>query len=166
MNSGFLPHDTDKSQAVALLLLRLSLAYFLAVWAISKFLATEQYQALVSYFHGFSIGANAALAMGAGSCILAACVALGFARRIIYPLAFLAHLGTVLAIRDELIHPLLIDEDGFPVNRGSVNAVPILAAFLLLWLMTKRDTLSLDRLLSRKSVGQLNATEQRSNVPS
>jgi putative oxidoreductase len=141
--------ESTWQEPLGLLVLRLGTAYFYMVWAVSKFLATDQYQKLWGYFHGIDIGAGLALAMGSGQLVLVVCIALGVARWIAYPVGFLTHLVTVIVIIDGLIDPFLV-VNGFPRNRGNAVAVPVLAAFAALWLLRRHDRWSLDEWLKRR----------------
>lgn len=141
--------NPDSRDAVALLILRLGLAWFLFVWAVNKILEPEQYMRIWGYFHGIDIGATMPYVMGAAQIVICVLAALGLWRTLSYGLLFLIHLVTVIVIFPSLIAPFMI-EDGFPVNRNNSIALATLAAFASLWMLRHRDHYSLDAWLQRR----------------
>ena len=141
--------NPDSRDAVALLILRLGLAWFLFVWAVNKVLEPEQYMRIWGSFHGIDIGATMPYVMGAAQIIICVMAALGLWRTLSYGLLFLMHLVTVIVIFPSLIAPFVI-EDGFPVNRNNSIALATLAAFAALWMLRHRDHYSLDAWLQRR----------------
>ncbi|WP_288904941.1 DoxX family membrane protein [uncultured Sneathiella sp.] len=141
--------NPDSCDAVALLILRLGLAWFLFVWAVNKVSEPEQYMRIWGYFHGIDIGATMPYVMGAAQIIICVMAALGLWRTLSYGLLFLMHLVTVIVIFPSLIAPFVI-EDGFPVNRNNSIALATLAAFAALWMLRHRDHYSLDAWLQRR----------------
>lgn len=129
--------------ALALLLLRLGLGYFLLVWSVNKFLAPKQTVAIWGYFYDIDISAWLPQLFGAGEAIVAVAIIAGLARRFSYGAGLLIHGVTVVVIFERLAAPFVI-EDGFPVNRNLSVAVPVLMAFAAIYLMRARDTWSLD----------------------
>lgn len=135
--------DEGRAEALALLLLRLGLGYFLLVWGVNKFLAPAQTVAIWGYFYDISIDAQLPLLLGAGEVAVALAIMLGLWRRLSYAAGFLIHGVTVVVISSELLAPFTI-ENGYPVNRNNAVAVTVLAAFAALYLLRGRDRLSLD----------------------
>jgi len=135
-------------EALALLVLRLGLAWFLLVWAIDKILAPQQYVKLWAYFHGIDIGATMPYLMGGAQIVISVAMMLGLWRVVSYALGFAMHAVTVAVIFPDLIAPFVI-KNGFPVNRNQAIAVAALAGFAALWLLRHRDHWALDRLLTR-----------------
>lgn len=135
--------DEGRAEALALLLLRLGLGYFLLVWGVNKFLAPAQTVAIWGYFYDISIDAQLPLLLGAGEVAVALAIMFGLWRRLSYAAGFLIHGVTVVVISSELLAPFTI-ENGYPVNRNNVVAVTVLAAFAALYLLRGRDRLSLD----------------------
>lgn len=136
-------------EPLALLILRLGLAWFLFVWAVNKILAPVQYQKIWAYFHGLEIGPSLPLAMGALQIAVCAAMALGLWRAVTYGLGFAMHAVTVAVILPGLLAPFAI-ENGFPVNRNQAIAVAALAGFAALWLLRRRDRWTLDVWLARR----------------
>jgi len=134
---------TPPPTALACLLLRAGLGYFLLVWGLNKFLAAEQSVRLYRYFYGVEIGETVPFFLGAGETAVAFMVLLGLWRPVAYGLGLLIHGTTVAVILPRLADPFLI-VDGFPQNRPYAAAVPALAAFAVLFLLRHHDRWSLD----------------------
>lgn len=139
----------DKRDALALLILRLGLSWFLFVWAVNKIIEPGQYVRIWGYFHGIDIGANLPYFMGSAQILICVLAAFGLWRFWSYGLLFLMHLVTVIVIFQSLIAPFVI-EDNFPVNRNSSIALAALAGFAALWLLRHRDHWSLDEWLAER----------------
>ena len=148
-NSILAPNGFDKRDALALLLLRLGLTWFLFVWAVNKILEPGQYIRLWGYFHGVDIGGSLPYLMGGAQIAICIAAALGLWRPVSYGLLFAMHLVTVFVILPKLVAPFVI-ENNFPVNRNSAVALAALAGFAALWLMRHRDHWSLDAWLTRR----------------
>jgi uncharacterized membrane protein YphA (DoxX/SURF4 family) len=144
----------ERMEGAGLLLLRLTLAWFLFVWAVNKILSPGQYQRIWSYFHGIDIGATAPYVMGGVQLIVCLAIALGLWRRVSYGLGFLMHLITVVVILPSLVAPFVINENGYPVNRNDSIALAALGGFAALWLLRHRDHFALDVWLKRRSAGE------------
>ncbi len=141
-------HSGDWRMALALLLLRLGLGYFLLVWGVNKFLAPKQTVAIWGYFYDIDISAWLPLLFGAGETLVAVAIIAGLARRLSYGAGLLIHCVTIVVISEKLLTPFVI-EDGFPVNRNLSVAVPALMGFAAIYLMRARDTWSLDHWMAR-----------------
>lgn len=128
---------------LALLLLRLSLGYFLIVWGINKFLAPGQTVAIWGYFYDIEIDKLLPILMGAGETAVALAIILGLWRQFSYAIGFLIHGTTVVIIMERLIMPFVIN-DGFPVNRNYAVALPVLLGFAVIFLLREQDRWSLD----------------------
>ncbi len=134
--------------ALAVLILRLGLSWFLFVWAVNKIVAPGQYVKIWGYFHGIDIGANMPYFMGGAQMLICLAAALGLWRILSYGLLFAMHMVTVVVIFPSLINPFLIEND-FPVNRNSAIALAALGGLAALWLLRHRDHWSLDALFQR-----------------
>lgn len=141
--------NTSRTEALGLLILRLGLAWFLFVWAVSKILAPAQYEQLWGYFHGIAIGATMPYVMGGLQIVVCLAMALGLLRTFTYGLALAMHSVTVAVIFPSLIAPFVID-DGLPTNRGQAIAVAAWAGFAALWLLRRHDRWSLDDWLAQR----------------
>ncbi len=141
--------DYSRRDALAMLILRLGLSWFLFVWAVNKILVPDQYARIWGYFHGIDIGATMPYFMGSAQILICVMAALGLWRVVTYALLFLMHLVTVIVIFPSLIAPFVV-EDGFPTNRNSSIALAALAGFAALWLLRTHDHWSLDAWLKRR----------------
>lgn len=139
----------QRMEALALLLLRLGLAWFLFVWAVNKLLAPVQYQKIWGYFHGIEIGATLPYVMGSLQIVVCLAIAAGLWRKFSYGLGFLMHAVTIAVILPSLFAPFVV-ENGFPTNRNQSIAVAALAGFAALWLLRHRDHWSLDAWLAAR----------------
>ena len=135
--------DLRQREALALLILRVGLAWFLFVWAVNKILVPGQYVKIWGYFHGIEIGSQMPYFMGAAQIVICVAMAIGLWRVVTYALAFLMHGVTVAIILPTLIAPFVVVND-FPVNRNSSIALAAFAGFAALWLLRHRDHWSLD----------------------
>ncbi|NQV59696.1 MAG: hypothetical protein HQ502_08505 [Alphaproteobacteria bacterium] len=139
----------DTRDALALLLLRLGLAWFLFVWAVNKIIEPGQYVRIWGYFHGIDIGANMPYFMGGAQIFICVAVALGLWRNVSYGLLFAMHLVTVIVILPSLAAPFVI-ENNYPVNRNNAIALAALGGFAAIWLLRHHDHWSLDAWLARR----------------
>ncbi len=141
--------NPETREALALLILRTGLAWFLFVWAVNKIIEPGQYVRIWGYFHGVEIGQTMPYVMGGAQIAICLLAVLGLWRVVSYGLLFLMHLVTVIVIFPSLVSPFVI-EDGFPVNRNNAIAVAALAGFAALWLLRHRDHWSLDVWMQRR----------------
>lgn len=135
--------DQHKREALALLILRLGLAWFLLVWGITKFLAPVHFGKLYAYFHGLDLDRLVVFAMGAAQIAIAVAMILGLWRVVTYALGWLIHSVTIAVISGNLIAPFLI-RDGFPANRNQTVALAAWCGFAAFYLLRDRDLWSLD----------------------
>jgi len=141
--------DQAKREALALLILRVGLAWFLLVWGITKLLAPAHYGKLYAYFHGLDLDRMIVFAMGAGQILIAIAMILGLWRAVTYALGWLIHTVTIVIISGNLIAPFVI-RDGFPSNRNQSIALATWCGFTALYLLRGRDLWSLDAWRSRR----------------
>ena len=129
--------------ALALLLLRLGLGWFLLVWGVTKFLAPGHYVKLYAYFHGFDLAASLPYYMGAGQTVVAVAIILGLWRRASYAAGLLIHTITVAVVIGDLVTPFVI-EKGFPAHRNQAIALAAWGGFIALYLLRDLDLWSVD----------------------
>jgi uncharacterized membrane protein YphA (DoxX/SURF4 family) len=139
----------DRPEAVAVLALRLCLGYFLGVWGVSKLVMVGQTLALFDYFYGIRLGAAVAYFLGIGEIAVAVGILLGLWRRLSYGAGLLIHATTFFVTAGFWARPLVL-QDGVPINRLYVAGVPVLAAFVALYLLRRHDAWSLDAWLARR----------------
>lgn len=138
-----------RREALAVLVLRLGLAWFLLVWAINKFLAPDQYMRLWNYIHDWKIGETGPYYLGAVQVVIIVAIIIGAARPVSYALGLAMHIVSTMAVWSSLIDPFAI-EKGFPVNRNASITLAALGAFVALWLLRHRDHWSFDAWLAAR----------------
>lgn len=143
-------NENDWQSPLGMLVLRVGLAWFFLVWAINKMLAPGQYQSMWKFMHGVEIGASLPYVLGVLQILLCAALILGYKRVYTYAIAALLHAVSVSAIFDRLIHPFVINDKGFPINRNATIGLAALAAFVALWLLRRQDRWSLDEWLAAR----------------
>ncbi len=135
--------DLRQREALALLILRVGLAWFLFVWAVNKILVPGQYVRIWGYFYDIEIGQQMPYFMGTAQIVICAAMAIGLWRVVTYALGFLMHGVTVAIILPTLVAPFEV-VNNFPINRNSSIALAAFAGFAALWLLRHRDHWSLD----------------------
>ncbi|QBF31727.1 hypothetical protein [Thalassococcus sp. S3] len=140
----------DRKDALATLVLRLGLVWFIFLWAAHKIITPGQYQGLARHFDGVDLSFSQiyiAAGIQIALCLLAA---LGMFRIASYGGLALMHLFTVTRRWEGYLDPFALNDRGFPVNRNQVIDLAVLAAFVALLLLIHRDHFSLGGWLSRK----------------
>jgi putative oxidoreductase len=134
--------DEVLSQALrpALLVLRISLGVFLLQWGIEKFIVPQNTVAIWSYFYGLNIPQALSYLFGAVEIAIAACLFLGAFRTVTYGAALALHAVSVLVSWRHLLDPW-----GDPANHLFIAGVPVLGAFIALFLLRHWDHGLFDR---------------------
>lgn len=138
-----------RREALAVLVLRLGLGWFLLVWAINKFLAPDQYMRLWNYIHDWKIGESGPYYLGAVQVVICIAILIGAGRPVSYALGLAMHVISTSAVWPRLIDPFAV-EKGFPVNRNLSITLAALGAFVALWLLRHRDHWSFDAWLAAR----------------
>lgn len=141
---------TDRRDALAVLILRLGLIWFLFLWAIHKILATGQYQNLARNFDEVELGATTVQLIGGAQIAVLVLALIGIFRPFTYGAMAVTHAFTVSRQWDRYIDPFAISERGFPVNRNVSVSAAVMCAFIVLLLLIHRDHYSLGGYLKRK----------------
>ena len=131
---------TGRRFTPALLVLRVTLGIFLMQWGVEKFVVPQNTPAIWNYFYGFNMPQAAAYVFGAVEIALAVCLFLGLFRTIAYAAAMLLHAVSVLVSWRQLADPW-----ADPVNHLFIAGVPVLGAFIALFLLRDFDRGVLDR---------------------
>ncbi|MEL6479338.1 MAG: DoxX family membrane protein [Pseudomonadota bacterium] len=131
-------------EAIACLILRLGLAWFLFVWAVNKLLAPAQYQQLANWFDKIDLSLAQVYAIAGVQIAICLMVAAGWQRIYAYAALIVIHGYTVFRQWEKYIAPFEINDKGFPVNRNVTDSLAVLAAMIALWLLRHRDHWSLD----------------------
>lgn len=122
----------------ALLVLRITLGVFLLQWGVEKFVVPEGTVAIWGYFYGLSLPQLMSYLFGAVEIAIAACLFLGLFRTVAYGAAMLLHAVSVLVSWRQLLDPW-----GDPANHLFIAGVPVLGAFVALFLLRHWDTATL-----------------------
>lgn len=127
----------------ALLLLRLSIAYLLLIWGTDKLVDPDHGLAVSRGFYAGLFGGRALMPVyGAVQIALGALLALGVARRLLYP-AVAAITGTTLLG----VWRSVVDPWGWYLEGSNVLFYPsavVFAAVLVLWALRDEDVLALE----------------------
>jgi hypothetical protein len=137
------PETVECRLTASLALLRVSLGAFLLVWAVMKFLGTKSTIGIFKKFYGVSIDVDISMVLGALEGALALAIILGLWRTYSYGVAVLVHGFSQLSSWRQTLDPwgvYLNDKPQFLFWAG----VPVLAAFIVIWLMRDQDKWSLD----------------------
>ncbi len=118
----------------ALLVLRLTLGIFLLQWGVEKFIVPSNTVAIWGYFYGLTVPQAASYAFGVAEIAIAACMILGVYRTISYGAGMLLHAVTVVVSWRQLIDPW-----GGDANHLFVASIPVLGAFIALFLLRNWD---------------------------
>lgn len=129
---------------IALLILRLGLAWFIFLWAAHKIITPKQYQGLARNFDGIELDFTTIYAVAVVQILICALVALGALRWVSYPALALMHLFTVFRRWEGFFDPFALNARGFPINRNQVIDLAVLGAMIALILLIHRDRFSLD----------------------
>lgn len=123
----------------ALLVLRVTLGIFLLQWGIEKFVVPGNTPAIWGYFYGLNVPQVLAYVFGVAEIAIAACLILGMYRTVSYGAAMVLHAVTVVVSWRQLIDPW-----GGDANHLFIAAVPVLGAFVALFLLRQWDRGILD----------------------
>jgi putative oxidoreductase len=124
----------------ALLALRITLGLFLLQWGIEKFVAPQANVFIWEHFYGVNVSQALGYAFGAAEIAIALSMILGLFRTIVYGAALFLHAVTVLVTWRQLIDPW-----GDPINHLFTAGVPVLGAFLALFLLRHWDRGVMDK---------------------
>ncbi len=127
---------SNRELPVALLILRFGLGAFLLSFGIDKLIAPATTVEVMAHFYGLAISHGMVLAAGALEILLGLAFLAGLWKTLSYGLGLLLHAVSTLATYRELLSP-------FGANHLYLAAIPVLAAFVTLFLLRRHDTLTL-----------------------
>jgi putative oxidoreductase len=130
---------TERRVAAALLILRVSLGVFLLQWSVEKFVAPEAAIRIGQNFYGVVLSGAIVVILGAAETLIALALLSGIYRRWSYGLAALIHAVSVVATWRQLVHPY-----GAAQNHLFIAGVPVLAGFILLYMLREWDAYSVE----------------------
>lgn len=122
-----------KLLAVSLLILRIALAVFLLLFGIDKLVATPTTLEVFAHFYGLSVSAPVAYVAGILEILLSLAMLAGLWKTATYGLGLALHAFSTLATYEQLLSP-------FGENHLFIAGIPVLAAFVVLFLLRRHDT--------------------------
>ncbi|MFK5997005.1 MAG: hypothetical protein QM492_02725 [Rhodobacterales bacterium] len=144
----------DRIDAIAVLVLRLGLAWFIFLWAAHKLITPKQYQNLAQYYDHVHVSLTQIYTAGSLQVILCILVVLGIFRYFSYGSLAIMHFFTLTRRWEGFFHPFVLNKYGFPINRNQVIDLAVFAAFIALILLIHRDHYSIGGWLARKGKGR------------
>ena len=142
--------DPVVTERWALAVLRVSLGVFLLLWGVEKFVIPEVTVQIWGGFYGVGLAAALVPLVGALESALALAITVGLWRRATYGLGLLLHAVSVAATWRQLLDPWGLRSGGSP-NHLFLAGVPVLAAFVALYLLRDRDAWTLDERVRHRS---------------
>ena len=137
-------HETVEGRLTAsLALMRVSLGAFLLVWAVMKFVVPGETIGIFRKYYGLNIDADISMILGALEGALAILIIIGLWRTWSYGLGVLVHGFSQSSSWREILDPWALYLNDKP-KMLFWTGVPVLAAFIVIWLLRDRDRWSLD----------------------
>lgn len=127
----------DPKLEVSLLLMRLTIAAFMLVWAVDKVIAPDHAQAVFARYYFTDLSQRPLVIIGIVQIAIIAAFAAGFARFWTYGAVLLTHAASTASTYAQLANPWAAGPRGLLFWA----AVPVLAAALALFLLRDRDRL-------------------------
>jgi len=121
-------------EQVGLFILRVSLGLFLLLWSLDKLVVPEGTVRIFSAFYHLAISPTLAYVIGAVETVLSLLIIAGAWKRYTYAAGLVLHAISTLSTWKQLLSP-------FGQNHLFIAAIPVLAAFILLYLLREEDTL-------------------------
>jgi len=139
---------TDKTAALALLILRFFLGIFLLQWSIEKLILPGSAIRIAQNFYGLSLPTAASYALGTAELILSLALLVGAFRTVSYGLSLIVHTVTVVVSWRQLFDPY-----GFAQidNHLWISTWPTWGAFIALYLLRSKDAYSIDGWRERRA---------------
>ena len=134
--------EQERTIALALLIMRIALGMFLLLWGLEKIIIPDRTVGIFTKFYGIPISATITPLLGALQIALALAFLIGFRRRISYGLAAALHAYSVIASWRPLIDPWGLI--GGEVKHLFLAGVPVLAAFVALYMLREMDLWTMD----------------------
>jgi uncharacterized membrane protein YphA (DoxX/SURF4 family) len=126
--------NTGKTTAVALFILRVGLGVFLLLWSIDKLAVPEGTVRVFSGFYRLSISTAIVPLIGVLELLLSVLILAGLWKKWTYGLGMVLHGISTFSTYNQLLSP-------FGKNHLFIAAIPVLGAFIALFLMRDEDTL-------------------------
>jgi uncharacterized membrane protein YphA (DoxX/SURF4 family) len=129
---------TETRAAAALLILRISLGVFLVQWSLEKIIAQGSAIHVAQHFYGEAPTVGATVMAGVVEALLALALLVGIWRRWGYGLGILIDAVSVASTWRQLLNPYAGSDHLF------IAGVPVLAVFVLLYVLREWDSYSVD----------------------
>jgi putative oxidoreductase len=120
--------------SVSLFILRLGLGVFLLLFGIDKLVAPATTVEVFTQYYGLVVSHGMVYTVGALEILLGLAFLAGLWKTLSYGLGLLLHAVSTLATYQELLSP-------FGENHLFLAAIPVLAAFIALFLLRRQDAL-------------------------
>jgi len=133
----------ERSTALAIAILRVTLGVFLLIWGLEKFVLPEVTGKIFAGFYGVEVGVTAAYALGAVQSAIAIAIILGLFPTISYGLGLALHAVTFVVTFTKIIDPWGLIS-GSPQHLF-LAALPVLGGSIALFLLRKQDTLRIGK---------------------
>ena len=130
----------DKRSAVALLILRITLGYFLLLWSLEKLIVPSATIRIAQSFYGVQLPAWGSYALGIAELVLSLALLCGAYRTISYGLALAVHTITVIVSWRRLLDPMGL----LGANHLWIATWPVWGGFIALFLMRHWDAYTID----------------------
>ena len=123
--------DTERA---GIAILRIGLGLFLLLWSVDKIVVPEATAGIFDHFYHLSIPVGLAPAIGGAEAILSLAIIAGLWKTVTYGVGLALHAISTLSTIPRLLDP-------FGDNHLFIAGIPVLAAFVALFLLRERDTL-------------------------
>ncbi|MBI4180048.1 DoxX family membrane protein [bacterium] len=118
---------------IGLFVLRLGLGSFLLLWSVDKLVEPETTTKIFGHFYHLTIPANVAVVVGVLECLLSLAIMAGLWKTWTYGLGLALHAVSTISTYEQLLSP-------FGKNHLFIAALPVLAAFVTLFILRESDT--------------------------
>lgn len=136
----------QRKEQAALFLLRVGLGFFLLLWSCDKFAEPDTTITIFQIFYKIPISTPAAYVVGGVEALVSILIIAGAWRSYTYAIGLALHTISTIASWRQLTSPFSQGHHLF------VAAIPVLTAFIALYLLRNRDTLwTIDSLVSRSN---------------
>ena len=136
---------------LATAILRVTLGVFLLLWGIEKLVIPATTVSIWERFYLMQIGLSLPALIGIAEILFALWFLLGFRRRLVYGIAVVLHGISTVSTWKELIDPWGLI--GGRVNHLFLAGVPVLAAFVALYLLREYDLWTVDGRIENARLG-------------
>jgi len=127
---------TDTRLPIALLILRITVAIFLLVWVVEKFVAPQSMVGIGAKFYGLDLTLTHAYVVGVIQAVMLALFTIGAVPLVSYGFFVVIHAVSMVASYDNLLTPYVGPNHLFHAG------IPALGALVVLLMLRRHDTLA------------------------